>query len=146
MKSLSFSYPTRPELPVLQNLSISIEPGKTLAMLGPSGSGKSTVVSLIERFYDPTSGVLSLDGENICLLNVSWLRRQISLVPQEPVLFDMSIDDNIRYGANYKELSDEEIIEAAKAANIHDFIQTLPQVRQTILFVMMIIFLLFLGL
>ena len=134
MKSLSFSYPTRPELPVLQNLSISIEPGKTLAILGPSGSGKSTVVSLIERFYDPTSGVLSLDGENICALNVSWLRRQISLVSQEPVLFDMSIGDNIHYGAIYKELSVEDIIEAAKAANIHDFIQTLPQVRQSMLF------------
>ena len=134
MKSLSFSYPTRPELPVLQNLSISIEPGKTLAILGPSGSGKSTVVSLIERFYDPTSGVLSLDGENICALNVSWLRRQISLVSQEPVLFDMSIGDNIHYGAIYKELSVEDIIEAAKAANIHDFIQTLPQVRLSMLF------------
>ena len=143
MLSAQFYYPSRPEIDILQGLSLSIKPGKTVALVGTSGSGKSTVLSLIERFYDLQSGTIMLNRFNIRALNVSWLRRQISLVPQEPVLFDMSIGDNIRYGANYKELSDEEIIEAAKAANIHDFIQTLPQVRQSILFVMMIIFLLF---
>ena len=146
MLSAKFHYPSRPEIDILQGLSLSIKPGKTVALVGTSGSGKSTVLSLIERFYDLQYGTILLNGLDIRILNVSWLRRQISLVSQEPVLFDMSIGDNIRYGANYKELNDEEIIEAAKAANIHDFIQTLPQVRQSILFVMMIIFLLFLGL
>ena len=143
MLSAKFHYPSRPEIDILQGLSLSIKPGKTVALVGTSGSGKSTVLSLIERFYDLQYGTILLNGLDIRILNVLWLRRQISLVSQEPVLFDMSIGDNIRYGANYKELSDEEIIEAAKAANIHDFIQTLPQVRQSILFVIMIIFLLF---
>ena len=134
MLSAQFSYPSRPGIDILQNLNLSIKPGKTVALVGTSGSGKSTVLSLIERFYDLQSGTILLNGLDICILNVSWLRRQISLVSQEPVLFDMSIGDNIRYGAIYKELSDEEIIEAAKAANIHDFIQTLPQVRQSMLF------------
>ena len=132
--SAQFSYPSRPEIDILQNLNLIIKPGKTVALVGTSGSGKSTVLSLIERFYDLQSGTIMLNRLDICTLNVSWLRRQISLVSQEPVLFDMSIGDNIRYGAIYKELSDEEIIEAAKAANIHDFIQTLSQVRQSILF------------
>ena len=134
MLSAKFSYPSRPGIDILQNLNLSIKRGKTVALVGTSGSGKSTVLSLIERFYDLQSGTILLNGLDIRILNVSWLRRQISLVSQEPVLFDMSIGDNIRYGAIYKELSDEEIIEAAKAANIHDFIQTLPQVRQSILF------------
>ena len=134
MLSAQFSYPSRPGIDILQNLNLSIKRGKTVALVGTSGSGKSTVLSLIERFYDLQSGTILLNGLDIRILNVSWLRRQISLVSQEPVLFDMSIGDNIRYGAIYKELSDEEIIEAAKAANIHDFIQTLPQVRQSMLF------------
>ena len=134
MLSAQFSYPSRPGIDILQNLNLSIKRGKTVALVGTSGSGKSTVLSLIERFYDLQSGTIMLNRLDICTLNVSWLRRQISLVSQEPVLFDMSIGDNIRYGAIYKELSDEDIIEAAKAANIHDFIQTLPQVRQSMLF------------
>ena len=134
MLSAQFSYPSRPGIDILQNLNLSIKRGKTVALVGTSGSGKSTVLSLIERFYDLQSGTILLNRLDICTLNVSWLRRQISLVSQEPVLFDMSIGDNIRYGAIYKELSDEDIIEAAKAANIHDFIQTLPQVRQSMLF------------
>ena len=102
--------------------------GQTLALVGPSGSGKSTIISLIERFYDLKTGDILLDGVDINDLNISWLRRQISLVSQEPVLFDMSIADNIRYGALFREVSDEEVIEAAKSANIHDFIKSLPEV------------------
>ena len=120
---------------MLQSLSVYIEPGQTLALVGPSGSGKSTVVSLTERFYDPTSGGILLNGVDLHNLNISWLRRQISLVSQEPVLFNMSIADNIRYGANFREVSDEEVFEAAKSANIHDFIQSLPQVRGYIIHV-----------
>ena len=99
-------------------------------MVGPSGCGKSTVVSLIERFYDVLKGNVLLDQADLRDLNIRWLRGQIGIVSQEPVLFNVSIADNIRYGANHREVSDEEIIEAAKAANIHDFIQSLPQVRQ----------------
>ena len=113
---------------VLKGINISITPGHTLALVGPSGSGKSTVISLIERFYDPTSGSILLDGIDIHALNIFWLRHQISLVSQEPELFDVSIEDNIRYGALFREVSDEQVIEAAKSANIHEFIQSLPQV------------------
>ena len=120
---------------MLQSLSVYIKSGQTLALVGPSGSGKSTVVSLTERFYDPTSGGILLNGVDLHNLNISWLRRQISLVSQEPVLFNMSIADNIRYGANFREVSDEEVFEAAKSANIHDFIQSLPEVRGYIIHV-----------
>ena len=132
LKNADFHYPSRPDFPVLNCLSVSVKPGQTLALVGASGSGKSTVVSLIERFYDPVGGVLTLDGGDIRVLNVRWLRRQLGLVSQEPVLFDTTIADNIRYGANFREVSDEEVIEAAKSANIHSFIESLPQVRKVI--------------
>ena len=99
-----------------------------MALVGPSGCGKSTVVSLVERFYDIIAGSVEVDNEDIRDLNIRWLRRQIGIVSQEPVLFDRSIADNIRYGANFREVSDEEIVEAAKAANINNFIQSLPEV------------------
>ena len=131
MNSCDFSYPSRPEVPVLKGLNFTVNPGKALAIVGPSGSGKSTVVSLLERFYNPNGGNILLDGANIHNLNISWLRKQIALVSQEPVLFDMSIADNIRYGVNSREISDREVHEAAKLANIHDFISSLPQVSVT---------------
>ena len=114
---------------VLQGLTVLVKPGQTLALVGPSGCGKSTVVSLIERFYDPEVGWISLDGNPVTTLNLKWLRSQIGIVSQEPVLFDTTIADNIRYGANFREVSDEEVIEAAKSANIHSYIESLPQVR-----------------
>jgi len=123
-----FNYPSRPDVRVLQGFQISVKPGQTLALVGPSGCGKSTVVSLLERFYNPMSGSLTLDNTNIADLNIAWLRRQIGIVSQEPVLFDQSIADNIRYGANHREVSSEEVIEAAKQANIHNFIESLPKV------------------
>ena len=116
---------------MLQGLNVSAKSGQTLALVGPSGCGKSTVVSLIERFYDPQSGSLTLDGIDLKDLNIRWLRSQIGIVSQEPVLFDTSIAENIRYGANFREVSDEEVVEAAKAANIHTFIESLPQVSMT---------------
>jgi ABC-type multidrug transport system fused ATPase/permease subunit len=126
--ALNFNYPSRPDVSVLQGLDISVKSGQTLALVGPSGCGKSTVVSLLERFYNPISGNLSLDNTNISDLHIGWLRSQIGIVSQEPVLFDRSIADNIRYGANFREVSSEEVIEAAKAANIHNFVESLPQV------------------
>ena len=84
----------------------------------------------MERFYDPSSGHVTLEGMDVKALNLNWLRQQIGIVPQEPVLFDISIADNIRYGALYRNVSDEEVIEAAKSANIHNFIESLPLVRR----------------
>ena len=116
---------------VLKGLSLSVQQGKTLALVGPSGCGKSTVVSLIERFYDPSleeSGKVEMDKRDLHQLNIQWLRSKIGLVSQEPVLFDGSIADNIRYGDLSREISDEEVEVAASAANIHDFIMSQPKV------------------
>ena len=128
VENVTFCYPSRPEVQVLNGLSVALNPGQTLALVGPSGCGKSTVVSLLERFYEPKSGCLRLDQQDIRDLNIRWLRQNIGIVSQEPVLFDASIADNIRFGANFREVSDEEVITAAKAANIHNFIETLPEV------------------
>ena len=133
LHGVCFVYPTRPLVPVLQQLNLTIHHGKTVALVGTSGSGKSTIISLIERFYKPSSGKILIDGNEISILDISGLRRQISLVSQEPVLFNMSIADNIRYGALFRTVTNDEVIEAAKVANIHDFIITLPQVYMTII-------------
>uniref|UniRef100_A0A4W3J9S0 ATP-binding cassette, sub-family B (MDR/TAP), member 4 n=1 Tax=Callorhinchus milii TaxID=7868 RepID=A0A4W3J9S0_CALMI len=121
-ENISFIYPTRPEVPVLQNLTVSVEKGQTLALVGSSGCGKSTTVQLLERFYDPLNGKV-----NIKNLNIQWVRAQMGIVSQEPILFDCSIRDNIAYGDNSRSISDAEIVDAAKAANIHSFIETLPE-------------------
>ena len=128
LKSVHFSYPSRPDVKVLQGLSVNVKPGQTLALVGPSGCGKSTVVSLVERFYDPALGSLALEDADLRDLNLKWLRTQIGIVSQEPVLFDISIAENIRYGALFRDVSDVEVIEAAKSANIHSFIDSLPEV------------------
>ena len=128
-QNVSFTYQSRPDIKVLKRLNLSqCSAKKTLALVGASGSGKSTVLSLISRVHDPWSGVISMDGRNLKELNVKWLRSQIGVVSQEPVLFDASIADNIRYGSLFRQVTEEEVIEAAKAANIHSFIETLPQV------------------
>ncbi|KAE8660005.1 putative multidrug resistance protein [Hibiscus syriacus] len=121
---IDFAYPARPNMIVLKNFSISIEAGKSTALVGQSGSGKSTVVSLIERFYDPLKGVVKIDGRDIRLYNLRSLRKHIALVSQEPALFSRTIKENILYGASDK-TNESEIIEAAKAANAHDFISGL---------------------
>ena len=128
MRDVHFSYPNRPTVKVLDGLSISVLPGQTLAIVGASGCGKSTVMSLIERFYDPQSGNIVLDDTDIRALNIRWLRSQIGVVFQEPALLDRSITDNIRYGVNFGDVSDDDVIGAARAANIHDFITSLPMV------------------
>lgn len=107
---------------------MAIKPGQTLALVGPSGCGKSTIVSLLERFYDPVTGSVTMEGTDLRDLSLTWLRRQVGIVSQEPVLFDATIAENIRYGALYREVSDQDVIEAAKSANIHSFIESLPQV------------------
>jgi len=119
-----FAYPTRIEFPVCNGYSIAIKAGQVCALCGPSGSGKSTIINLIERFYDPLFGTILLDGADITSYNLKWLRGQLGLVGQEPVLFQGTVSHNIAYGAYSKgvEVSQAEIEEAAKSANAHAFI------------------------
>ncbi|CAF1472610.1 unnamed protein product, partial [Rotaria sordida] len=129
---VDFIYPNRPESIILRNFKLKIQAGQQVALVGTSGSGKSTVIQLIERFYDANIGQLLIDSKDIRNLNLQWYRSQIGIVSQEPVLFDMSIRENIAYGNNSRnDIPMEEIIEAAKNANIHDFIQKLPQGYET---------------
>ncbi|XP_015263372.1 PREDICTED: multidrug resistance protein 1-like [Gekko japonicus] len=131
LKEVAFNYPTRPDVSVLQGLNVAVQKGRTLALVGSSGCGKSTVVQLLERFYDPFSGEVLLDKQNAKQLNIQWLRSQIGIVSQEPVLFDCSIAENIAYGDNSRVVSHDEIVNVAKAANIHSFIESLPDKYNT---------------
>ncbi|XP_026001230.1 bile salt export pump isoform X1 [Astatotilapia calliptera] len=126
-----FTYPTRPDTQVLKGLRVSVKPGQTLAFVGSSGCGKSTSVQLLERFYDPDEGQVVIDGVPSHSVNVPFLRSQIGIVSQEPVLFDCSIAENIQYGDNTRSVSMEEIIEASKKAYLHDFVMTLPDKYET---------------
>ena len=167
-RGVRFRYPTRPEAPILQGLDLTIDAGKTLALVGPSGCGKSTTIQLLERYYDPEVGnvvgkihrlgdifsschciciiiitnidtravveirlsapLQLLDGRDIRHSQVRSLRNHISLVAQEPSLFDATVRENIAYGDLSRDITMEEIIEASKMANIHDFVKELPQV------------------
>ncbi|XP_035264365.1 bile salt export pump-like [Anguilla anguilla] len=126
-----FTYPTRPDIQVLNGLTVSVKPGQTLAFVGSSGCGKSTSVQLLERFYDPDHGTVLIDGHSSLRVNVPFLRSQIGIVSQEPVLFDCSIAENIQYGDNTRTVSMEETIEAAKKAYLHDFVMSLPNKYET---------------
>uniref|UniRef100_A0A803V7Q5 Bile salt export pump n=1 Tax=Ficedula albicollis TaxID=59894 RepID=A0A803V7Q5_FICAL len=126
-----FTYPSRPDIQVLKGLSISVKPGQTLAFVGSSGCGKSTSVQLLERFYDPEKGSVLIDGHDSKNVNVQFLRSKIGIVSQEPVLFDCSIADNIKYGSTTKEATMEKVIEAAQKAQLHDFVMSLPNKYET---------------
>uniref|UniRef100_H3AJ76 ATP binding cassette subfamily B member 4 n=1 Tax=Latimeria chalumnae TaxID=7897 RepID=H3AJ76_LATCH len=130
-KDLEFKYPSRPDVPVLQGMNIEVQKGQTLALVGSSGCGKSTTVQLLERFYDPLDGYVALDNQDAKKLNIQWLRAQMGLVSQEPVLFDCSIAENIAYGDNTRVVSRIEIVAAAEAANIHSFVESLPDKYNT---------------
>ncbi|PAN29016.1 hypothetical protein PAHAL_5G194100 [Panicum hallii] len=125
-RHVSFKYPSRPDVQIFSDFTLHIPSGKTVALVGESGSGKSTVISLLERFYNPDSGTISLDGVEIKSLKLNWLRDQMGLVGQEPVLFNDTIRANIAYG-KHGEVTEEELIKVAKAANAHEFISSLPQ-------------------
>ncbi|NXP47320.1 MDR1 protein, partial [Heliornis fulica] len=130
-RNIHFVYPTRPEVQVLQGLNVKVNKGQTLALVGSSGCGKSTSIQLLERFYDPVEGQVLADGFDTKSLHLQWLRSRLGLVSQEPILFDCSIAENIQYGDNSRVVSQEEIEEAAKAANIHHFIEKLPEKYNT---------------
>jgi len=121
VRDVKFAYPSAPDHLVCKGYSLSIPAGQTVALCGPSGSGKSTIIQLIERFYDPQSGAVLLDGVDIKELNVRWLRAQLGLVSQEPVLFQGTVAQNIAYG-KATAASQQEIEEAATMANAHTFI------------------------
>lgn len=125
LEKVEFAYPSRPEVAVLRGLSLTVPAGKTVALVGSSGSGKSTVVSLIERFYEPSAGRVTLDGVELKELNLRWLRAQIGLVSQEPALFATTIRENLLLGRE-GEASQVEMEEAARVANAHSFIIKLP--------------------
>lgn len=124
LEHVSFSYPTRPEQLALNDFSLPIEPGRSLALVGPSGAGKSTVFELLQRFYDPQQGRVLLDGTDIRELGLQQLRENIALVPQQPALFTGDVRYNIAYGK--PDASDEEVAAAARAAHAHEFIEQLP--------------------
>lgn len=129
LNDVSFSYPSRPEQYALDHFSLQIEEGKVLALVGPSGAGKSTVFELLQRFYDPQQGEVTLGGKNIRELLPQDLRQQLAVVQQQPALFSADVMHNIRYGK--PDATDEEVIAAAKAAYAHDFIVALPQGYQS---------------
>ncbi|MEW5739286.1 MAG: ABC transporter transmembrane domain-containing protein [Myxococcota bacterium] len=128
-ENVSFAYPSRQDVRVLKDFSLTLQPGEVVAIVGPSGAGKSTIASLLYRLYDPVSGVLKLDGAPYPTLDAEWLRRQVGVVAQEPLLFSTSIADNIRYGR--PDATDAEVEAAAKLANAHGFISGFPEGYQT---------------
>ncbi|XP_063777549.1 ATP-dependent translocase ABCB1-like isoform X2 [Pseudophryne corroboree] len=130
-RGVQFNYPSRPDVQVLQGLDISVKKGETLALVGSSGCGKSTTVQLLERFYDPQIGEVSVDGCDVRRVNIQWLRAQMGIVSQEPILFDCSIAENIAYGDNSRTVPQEEIERAAIGANIQSFIEALPNKYNT---------------
>lgn len=130
-KNVSFTYPSRPNVQILKELCLRVPAGKTVVVVGASGSGKSTLINLVERFYDANSGCVLVDATEIQNYNLNWLRQQIGLVSQEPVLFNDTIRANIAFGKQ-GDVSEHEIISAAKTANAHNFIAALPNGYDTL--------------
>ncbi|KAK7282933.1 hypothetical protein RIF29_12063 [Crotalaria pallida] len=131
LRHISFKYPSRPDIQIFRDLTLTIHSGKTVALVGESGSGKSTVIALLQRFYDPDLGEITLDGIGILQLQLKWLRQQMGLVSQEPVLFAETIRGNIAYGKG-RDATEAEIIAAAEMANAHKFICGLQQGYDTV--------------
>ncbi|VDL71178.1 unnamed protein product [Nippostrongylus brasiliensis] len=130
-ENVAFAYPSRSDHHVFDNLNLTIPAGQVVALCGPSGEGKSTITSLLERFYEPLSGRVLLDNQDLRTLNLEWLRGQVvGLISQEPVLFATSIEENIRYGR--PSATDQEVMDAAKMANAHEFITRFPKGYRTI--------------
>lgn len=124
--NVDFSYPSRPDVPILNGVSFDVKQGEMVAIVGPSGSGKSTCIQLLQKFYELHAGTILIDSRNIDEYNLRWLRENMSVVSQEPILFQTTIRDNILLGA--KIATEAEIHAAATMANAHDFIMSLPDV------------------
>ena len=120
-----FHYPSRPDAPALDHVDLQIAPGETVAIVGPSGAGKTTIIQMLQRFYDPQAGRVTLDGVALDAMSREAFRKHIALVPQDPVIFAASARDNIRFGR--PDATDAEIKAAAQAAAAHGFIEALPQ-------------------
>ncbi|KAH0556810.1 hypothetical protein GP486_005401 [Trichoglossum hirsutum] len=131
IENVSFRYPARPERLVLDNFSLSIQPGQYIALVGPSGCGKSTIISLLERFFDPTGGQIRVDGDDISKVNINDYRRLVSLVGQEPMIYQGTIRENMLLGSA-PNVSAEDVVQACKEANIYDFIVSLPDGFSTV--------------
>jgi ATP-binding cassette subfamily B protein len=129
--AVNFHYPSRPSQPALQNFSLTLRPGETVALVGPSGAGKSTVLQLLLRFYDAQSGSITLDGVDVTQLSLADLRGRVGIVPQDSTIFSANAIENIRYGC--PDASDAEVIAAARAAHAHEFLTALPEGYQTFL-------------
>ncbi|KAF1855201.1 hypothetical protein Lal_00003826 [Lupinus albus] len=131
-RDVHFRYPTRPEQPVLRGLNLTVRPGQYIALVGASGCGKSTTIALLERFYDPLSGGVFVDGHEISTLNVNDYRSHIALVSQEPTLYQGTIKENILLGTAREDVPDEDVEFACREANIYDFIISLPDGFNTV--------------
>ncbi|HZF48128.1 MAG TPA: ABC transporter transmembrane domain-containing protein [Polyangiaceae bacterium] len=129
LRDVAFRYPARRDIEVLKGVDFAVRPGEVVALVGPSGAGKSTIAALVMRLYDPDAGSLLFDGHDLRELDPTFLRRQIGVVSQEPMLFSSTIAENIRYGR--EAATDEELYAAARAANAHDFIMSFPEGYKT---------------
>ncbi|XP_021730151.1 ABC transporter B family member 28-like isoform X1 [Chenopodium quinoa] len=132
LEDVHFSYPLRPDVAVLKGLNLTLKSGTITALVGSSGAGKSTIVQLLARFYEPTSGCITVAGEDVRLFDKSEWARAVSIVNQDPVLFSVSVAENIAYGQPDANVSKDDIVKAAKAANAHEFIISLPQGYDTL--------------
>ncbi|MCP4867881.1 MAG: ATP-binding cassette domain-containing protein [Proteobacteria bacterium] len=130
LSEVVFAYPSRADTIVLDGIDIALEPGEVVALVGPSGGGKSTVAALLSRFYDPSVGTITLDGIDYLDLEPDWLREQVGVVAQEPILFATTVAENIRYGR--PDATDEEVESAARAANAHSFVAAFPDGYSTL--------------
>ena len=122
---VSFNYPARPDIPALKDVTLSIQPGETVAFVGPSGAGKTTIIQMLQRFYDPLEGEIRMDGIALTDMERAEFRGEMALVPQDPVIFATTARENIRFGR--PEASDAEVEAAAQAAAAHEFISNLPE-------------------